>query len=524
MNSKADSLQDIFGPTSSESNGPDKLGQREGSETTTASTSATKVDDFDEIFGGSHESMAGSSTNPSTGEKPQFGDSGGTSSASAAAGAADQPASLGPDDFDNIFGGPSSEPGSVTGPDKSRDGEPSGSGITSGADGEGQAAGRADEGKAGTEHGASAAGHTASSDREKAFLDFLYDGEQVGVVSGARDAEDAKVPSSYDFTTDSATPGGGCGSQLNFVSVPEEASRSARARAPQRPIPVDPARALQDLIRPEPPAEADAIKDEPGAGTGTDAAGASAMAEEMVPAAEDVDYVRRLCMATGGFLDAELRPAVWSLLLGLGSTQPEDLAFRKWQENQNQQSSGREGSSSSSGGGSRTPVAAAVQNKIDLHNDSLALARRLCDGSGAATAVDDPSAPREVRSASGCLGKDPGALATDIEHVRDLSRERLLQAWLSGHGMLRFFLFEAEVSRAWVMFLGRWPRVPHVVFCFGQGGVNFADLAFLFDSSCVIVHDEPAQPPPKSSFIGRNVHTDDAIMLIADKVPTSCCG
>ncbi|CAM9620253.1 unnamed protein product, partial [Scytosiphon promiscuus] len=144
-----------------------------------------------------------------------------------------------------------------------------------------------------------------------------------------------------------------------------------------RPLPEDPASALHHLAAPEKDAAAaDEVDPE------ADGAAAEPVTTEEDSAADDVGYVRRLCAATGGFLPADLRPVVWGLVLGRGR-KPEDAAFVKWRAQR------RENPSSG----------AAAASNLDLRNDCLALARRLCEGSG------------------GGERDDPEAMASDIEEV-----------------------------------------------------------------------------------------------------------
>lgn len=157
-----------------------------------------------------------------------------------------------------------------------------------------------------------------------------------------------------------------------------------------RPLPADPAAALRELIAPELQATAAA----PDADADADDSREKSPAAPADSAADDVDYARRLCAATGGFLPADLRPAVWSLLLGRGKN-PFDAGFVKWRQQRRE-----------------TPPSAgdttAFAHKLDLRNDCLALARRLCDGTG------ENGGAGAVGSAKG----DPEALASDVEEVR----------------------------------------------------------------------------------------------------------
>lgn len=147
-----------------------------------------------------------------------------------------------------------------------------------------------------------------------------------------------------------------------------------------RPLPDNPARALRELLAPPSQDSDDAV--DANSGDGEDSRGNDNAA------ADDVSYVRRLCAATGGFLPHDLRPAAWSLLLGLGRT-PKDLGFEKWRDDKRADSS-------------TLATAATVAYKLDLRNDSLALARQLCEG--------------DEGDGEGA-GGDPAALAVDIEEV-----------------------------------------------------------------------------------------------------------
>lgn len=173
------------------------------------------------------------------------------------------------------------------------------------------------------------------------------------------------------------------------------------------PLPEDPASALRQLAFPETATSA-ATEAEGGekAGAvsmasregGSDERGPAAVAAGAAAAASDVGYVRRLCAATGGFLPPDLRAVVWGLLLGLGR-KPEDKGFVKWREAR------------------RRDGAATVAYMLDLKNDCLALARRLCDDSSS-------GGGREGGGGAGVKGS-PEALAVDIEEV-----------WYGGGGVL----------------------------------------------------------------------------------------
>lgn len=165
-----------------------------------------------------------------------------------------------------------------------------------------------------------------------------------------------------------------------------------------RPLPDNPARALRDLVTPPPKCPSPEEK-ESSIGAGVEAGEG---------AADDVGYVRRLCAATGGFLPHDLRPLVWSLLLGLGR-EPNDSVFEKWREERRVDPSLVSSHSAST-----------VTYKIDLRNDCLALARRLCE-------TETETETETVESGGGGAGGEgmggvgkagAEALAIDIEEVR----------------------------------------------------------------------------------------------------------
>lgn len=169
------------------------------------------------------------------------------------------------------------------------------------------------------------------------------------------------------------------------------------------PLPEDPATALRQLALPETATSAAAAAEagaEEGAG---EEEGAVSMASRAggsdgrgpAAAVSDVGYVRRLCAATGGFLPLDIRAVVWGLLLGLGR-RPEDKGFVKWREAR------------------RRDGAATVAYMLDLRNDCLALARRLCDDGGGGGGGGGSGG--EGGGGAGVKG-DPEALAVDIEEV-----------------------------------------------------------------------------------------------------------
>lgn len=160
------------------------------------------------------------------------------------------------------------------------------------------------------------------------------------------------------------------------------------------PLPENPASALRELASPETTAGAETGEGEVAPGTEglTSREGGRAGPSR----ASDVGYVRRLCAASGGFLPPDLRSVVWGLLLGLGR-KPEDAGFVKWREARRRDPSLVAG-------------AATVAYMLDLRNDCLALARRLCDDGGGGDG--------EGGGGAGVKGGDPEALAVDIEEVR----------------------------------------------------------------------------------------------------------
>lgn len=195
--------------------------------------------------------------------------------------------------------------------------------------------------------------------------------------------------------------------------------RRERAVPPPRPLPADPAEALRKIIISVPEASA------------SEGLGESA-AEEM----DDVGYLRRLCAATGGVLAPDLRPAVWGLLLGVGR-KPDDGGFRKWRDCNRGGGAGGGGDTTADGtvgSGSLAGVvppapnacAMAVPNKLDLRNDSLALARRLCAAGDSGSGSDGNVASDGGDGGGGLAQADPEALATDIEDVR-ASRDTVLE-------------------------------------------------------------------------------------------------
>ncbi|CBJ33932.1 conserved unknown protein [Ectocarpus siliculosus] len=155
-----------------------------------------------------------------------------------------------------------------------------------------------------------------------------------------------------------------------------------------RPLPDDPTAALREVAAP---------------GVQPTEDGGDSQ-EEGTAAADDVGYVRRLCAATGGFLPPDLRPVVWGLLLGRGR-RPSDAGFLKWRARRREDLAA---------GAADAP---AVSYKLDLRNDCLALARRLCDDDNVAGENEGGGADNGASGEGGGAKKDPEALAFDIEEV-----------------------------------------------------------------------------------------------------------
>ncbi|CAM9364657.1 unnamed protein product [Discosporangium mesarthrocarpum] len=96
----------------------------------------------------------------------------------------------------------------------------------------------------------------------------------------------------------------------------------------------------------------------------------------------EVEKVRGLCVATGRFLPHELRASVWGYLLGRGGKVEEEERVIP----------------ATSAAGMTVPLGHGVAYKLELKNDSLALAHRLC-------------------AECGNKGNDPAVLAGEIEEV-----------------------------------------------------------------------------------------------------------
>lgn len=471
MGSRVDSLHDIFGPSDSKDAGT--------RESTNVASSTSNLEEFDDIFGGSVDAVprppGGRDTSENKATDVDEASSAGGNAAAAAA-------SLHTADFDNIFGDapPVAEPQASTnkqGKQKTDAEEEEGGDVgvetNKGVDVKGGASAASGATVVATA-AASAAGDAAGADRE--FLNFLYEDDRSNKGAAPTNSAPMAVAASPAVATalsigaavdepssagdDNSESGSPLGEEASFLETPQAApgqvertgvssptsqfdsvplgspplgmaiqgadetgieggpaaanapaasspaSRAAFVRKEKvevlRPLPDDPASALRELMVPDTVAGT-AGSEEQGSGESTD----------------DVGYVRRLCAATGGFLQPDLRPVVWSLLLGLGR-KPEDAGFNKWREERRSNPS-------------MSVAAATSAYKLDLRNDCLALARRLCvSGGGEAEGADG-----EAGSVGG--NPDPEVLAVDIEEVRVgcVWQLLLLHHLLSYHGASR---------------------------------------------------------------------------------------
>lgn len=405
--SRTNSLSDIFGHEGDhESNRDGDDGHQPAAPPDgDATANAVAVDNFDEIFGDSDSAS-----------KPRgSGDSSGLQGASSSprpdTGAATSP------DFDDIFGESNA---SVT---------PAGSGDREETTGSAESSTIAVDGEKGK-------ASELSGNGTQEFLDFLYDGDrtaqQDGSGRGKGDAETERTDSSNKpadepvATPTAAAPVAEPASSPGLESVSlaspdqptdhkallkseqdpsaapivdddKQGQQQGKVTPPLRPLPEDPPVALRELVFPSTPATE---------------------VLELVET-EDVGYIRRLCVASGGFLPADLRSGVWGLLLGIGRT-PDDAGFRKWREANRDAGGGEtsDGSSKSVSPQLDSPLVSSakastgtIPNKLDLRNDSIALARRLCASDDGDIAVAEPAGIGNTRT-------DTDALAVDIEEVR----------------------------------------------------------------------------------------------------------
>lgn len=445
MASRNDSLQDIFGPSDT------KVGETATSALEGASTAAITLDnqEFDNIFasdgGSAHQPLSPSrSKDPAEQGNPENSVEG--SSALGPISASTRSAS---EDLDNIFGG-SSLPTTATSL------EQEGGGSRDAQRSQKAEAERRSVTKEGSSQEPDSKGNGSAATGDKEFLEFLYedDGDTKRVSSGTA-ASSAQVhyapgrSSTPDNSNSSESPAAACeGKNTTSAaaaispqsvaassqehqpgtaegSTPESFTRNQRSRE-LRPLPENPAIALRELfLTPSGAAEGSDVgaaseggehpeaiaTTSPNCSTCATSESTKVSEIEEPPAGDDVGYVRRLCAAAGGFLSPELRPAVWSLLLGLGR-EPNGAGFVAWQAERR----------------ADPDLQAAVSTapyKIDLRNDCLALARRLCErGDGGISKGSDGSfnsgeaEEKEQEQGRDNKGKkDPEALAVDIEEV-----------------------------------------------------------------------------------------------------------
>lgn len=497
MASRVDSLQDIFGPSES---------TKEQQPERTAANASTIVNnddvDFDDIFGGSKDED-GDEDEAANAQKPEEAASSSAVPGRTSAGA------VASSNFDDIFGDAppappatkKSEASSSTAQADSGSAKQPGDNATTGSSSKVEASTRSDKG------GAEADARRGAEEGDKEFLDFLYEGEDGGLNKAAATAAapaaaamptSTKLAPAVDGNPEDSVPppepvNQEDGSFLGTPASPEEMESPARAPletsqfdsvtlldpevvdqvahnnddasswqtenmpvqeqqsgsslstpapAPSTaaPVPSATATAAESFVRKERIAVLRPLPEDPAGAlrqlvlddgrTGEEACVEEGPEDSGGTTAEDVGYVRRLCAATGGFLPPDLRPSAWSLLLGLGR-EPVDVGFNRWREEV------REDPSAS---------VAVVANKLDLRNDSLALARRLCEkGQDGEEGVEASAAQEEEEEEAGSV-RDPEALAVDIEEVR-----LVCFVWWTV-SMYRVLKIDREVAR--VVFLG----------------------------------------------------------------------
>lgn len=435
MDSRSDSLQDIFGPSDT------KVGETANSALENASTAAITLQnqEFDDIFasdgGAAHQPL------------PPSQSKGAVEQGNLESGLEDSLA-LGPvsvstlsasEDLDNIFGGTTSPTMATSLEQKGGSSRDAHSSQKAGAE-------RISATKEGGSQGPPSKGNGSAATGDKEFLEFLYedDGNTKRVSSG-----DAASSAQRHYTIGQSSISDNCNSTTsgspaaaredkNAISeataispqsvaassqehqtgsaegsTPESFTRNERSRE-VRPLPENPAIALRDLfLSPRSTVEGSdggAASEEDGhpeeiptTSPTSESKKASEIEEPL--AGDDVSYVRRLCAAAGGFLSPELRPAVWSLLLGLGR-EPNGAGFAAWQSERRD----------------NPDLQAAVSTapyKIDLRNDCLALARQLCISKGSDGSFNTGEAEEKGQEQGGGTKdkKDPEALAVDIEEV-----------------------------------------------------------------------------------------------------------
>ncbi|CAM9272572.1 unnamed protein product, partial [Ascophyllum nodosum] len=382
MASRNDSFQDIFEPSDGKDGEPAAPAPTGGSSTSTTNVTIDHQE-FDDIFatgeGSAHQLPGQGSANTDNPEKNIA-----VTSSSSTLGASV--------DLDNIFGGPSlsdtaTTPSKLPGRD-SRDGQ-----RFQNKPIEGDAERVPETGGSNSQEIVSKGAVSAAAGGDKEFLDFLYKDErhskheQPGTESPqAAAASDPEVQPDAKSLADGPDFQAASGDNYNNSSNSEQVSPPGGYPRKQRPgelapLPNNPGVALRELALTRSSAAG-------GSGTLSEVSGhpetiangesTSGVLNESVTKAEsaalanDVSYIRRLCTAAGGFLSPELRPAVWSLLLGLGR-QPRDAGFETWRAERRDNPE-------------LVVIADTAPYKIDLRNDCLALARRLCERGEGGTA------------------------------------------------------------------------------------------------------------------------------------------
>lgn len=434
-------MEDIFGPEPTAGT-PDEAA---------ASETDNNLEEFDDIFGDA-------STAAGTAEGEGVGGSSSEQAKDAPAAPAAASGGSGLDEFDDIFGG--SEPVDAASEEQQHVADNNKAGETEDI-GAGGASTTTDENStpAAAGPGATAAadvtGGKSGAGGDKEFLDFLYDGDGAGSGEAASEPPPAPARSSppgsagspsgrkspdsnstlgeegsfleipTTVTSPFQAPEGSVeptsrlesgsleGSPLNLPIAEEPTAASAASSEPKPSSPV-PTTTLETYVRKEKAEVLRPLPDDPAAALreiaapGVQATGDGGDSQEeatAADAADDVGYVRRLCAATGGFLPPDLRPVVWGLLLGRGR-RPSDAGFVKWRARRREELA--------AGAAADAP---AVSYKLDLRNDCLALARRLCDDDSVAGEDDGGGAGDGASGEGEGAKKDPEALAFDIEEV-----------------------------------------------------------------------------------------------------------
>ncbi|CAB1096071.1 unnamed protein product [Ectocarpus sp. CCAP 1310/34] len=427
-------MEDIFGPEPT----ADIPAEAAASETN------KNLEEFDDIFGD------GSTAAPAAGEGAGGSSSEQAKDAPAVPAAASGGSGL--DEFDDIFG--DSEPVEAANAGETEDVAAGGAPSATGEDSTPAVAAAAGPGAAAAATDATGEARGAGGDKE--FLDFLYDGDDAGSGEAASEPPPATAKSpatamlgsagSPPFGRKSPDSNSTLGEEGSFLEIPptitspfqaleevagpdsrpasgplegsplnlpiaEESTATATAASEPKPSSPVPTATLEtyvrkeraEVLRPLPDDPAAALREVASPGVPPTGDGGDSQ-EEGTAAADDVGYVRRLCAATGGFLPPDLRPVVWGLLLGRGR-KPSDAGFLKWRARRRE---------ALAAGAADAP---AVSYKLDLRNDCLALARRLCDDDNVAGENDGGGAGNGASCEGGGAKKDPEALAFDIEEV-----------------------------------------------------------------------------------------------------------